>query len=90
MSKVPLEELRAFCLTALGKSGLSSEDAARSVDVLVMTDLWGVFTHGTKALRGYVNRLRAGGLKPQGKAQGGGTRFFMGQGGWGFISCHGH
>ena len=47
MSKVPLEELRAFCLTALGKSGLSSEDAARSVDVLVMTDLWGVHTHGT-------------------------------------------
>jgi ureidoglycolate dehydrogenase (NAD+) len=67
VSKVPLEELRAFCLTALGKSGVSSEDAARSVDVLVMTDLWGVFTHGTKALRGYVTRLRAGGLNPKGK-----------------------
>jgi LDH2 family malate/lactate/ureidoglycolate dehydrogenase len=30
---------------------------------LVGTDAFGVFTHGTKALRGYVRRLRGGGLK---------------------------
>jgi LDH2 family malate/lactate/ureidoglycolate dehydrogenase len=32
-----------------------------------MTDTWGVFTHGVKALRGYVRRLRAGGLNPKAK-----------------------
>jgi len=29
--------------------------------VLSTTDVWGVFTHGSKALRGYLRRLRAGG-----------------------------
>lgn len=67
MSRVPLEDLQAFCLTALTKTGVSPEDATRAVQVLVTTDLWGVYTHGTKALRGYVNRLRAGGLNPKGK-----------------------
>jgi LDH2 family malate/lactate/ureidoglycolate dehydrogenase len=36
-------------------------------DVLVMTDAWGVFTHGTKALAGYLRRLKLGGLRPQGR-----------------------
>ncbi len=34
-----------------------------TADVLVTTDTMGVFTHGTKSLRGYVRRLRAGGLR---------------------------
>ena len=34
-----------------------------TIDVLVTTDTFGVFTHGVKCLRGYVTRLRAGGLK---------------------------
>jgi len=35
--------------------------------VLSTTDAWGVFTHGTKALRGYLRRLRSGGLRPRGR-----------------------
>jgi len=31
--------------------------------VLVTTDSWGVFTHGTKLLGGYLTRVRAGGLR---------------------------
>ena len=35
--------------------------------VLSTTDAWGVFTHGAKALRGYLRRLRSGGLRPRGR-----------------------
>ena len=37
---------------------------AATDDVLVTTDTFGVFTHGVKALPGYVRRLRGGGLRP--------------------------
>ena len=46
---------------------MSVSDAAIGADVLSMTDGWGVFTHGSKALRGYVRRLYAGGLNPGGR-----------------------
>src|SRR5205814_4072148 len=42
-------------------------DARTTADVLVTTDTWGTFTHGTKALRGYVRRLRGGGIKHNGR-----------------------
>jgi len=48
---------------ALRKCGVSEADARLTIDVLVTTDTYGVFTHGVKCLRGYVTRLRAGGLK---------------------------
>jgi LDH2 family malate/lactate/ureidoglycolate dehydrogenase len=60
---VPVVALEQFCQTALRKCGLSDSDAQMAVDVLVTTDTLGVFTHGTKALAGYVRRLQAGGLK---------------------------
>jgi LDH2 family malate/lactate/ureidoglycolate dehydrogenase len=55
--------LEAFCQATLKKCGLNEADARTTTDVLVTTDTFGVFTHGVKALRGYVKRLRAGGLK---------------------------
>jgi LDH2 family malate/lactate/ureidoglycolate dehydrogenase len=67
MNRVQVDELERFCLTALDRCGVGKEDAAKTVQVLLTTDLWGVYTHGTKALRGYVKRLRAGGLNPKGK-----------------------
>ncbi len=60
---VTIEDLTAFCLRALELVGISPEDAATTADVLVTTDSWGVFTHGTKALRGYIRRIRAGGIR---------------------------
>jgi ureidoglycolate dehydrogenase (NAD+) len=60
---VPVADLEGFCRAALRKCGLSETDARVAADVLVTTDTFGVFTHGTKVLRGYVRRLRAGGLK---------------------------
>ena len=60
---VSVSDLEEFCRAALRKCGLSEADARLTADVLVTTDTCGVFTHGTKSLKGYVRRLRAGGLK---------------------------
>jgi ureidoglycolate dehydrogenase (NAD+) len=60
---VSIESLQKFCIEALQRCGVNEENARTTADVLVTTDACGVFTHGTKALRGYVRRLKAGGLK---------------------------
>ncbi len=60
---ISVESLNAFCLRVLGKLGVSSEDARTTTEVLVTTDTWGVFTHGTKLLAGYAKRLQGGGLR---------------------------
>ena len=62
-SRISADALHAFCVTALTKVGVGDADARTTADVLVTTDTWGVFTHGVKALRGYVRRIRAGGLR---------------------------
>lgn len=67
MKPVLESELRAFVLAVLEKCGLSRADAETTADVLVTTDTWGVFTHGTKGLATYTRRLRGGGLKPRGR-----------------------
>jgi ureidoglycolate dehydrogenase (NAD+) len=60
---VSISDLEDLVMTALRKCGLSEADARTTTDVLVTTDAFGVFTHGTKALRGYVRRLCGGGIK---------------------------
>jgi len=60
---VSVSELTEFCVAALRKCGVSEADARVTIDVLVTTDTYGVFTHGVKCLKGYITRLRAGGLK---------------------------
>lgn len=60
---IAVEKLRQFALRTLRDAGLSEPDATTTADVLVTTDSWGVFTHGTKNLRGYVRRLQGGGLR---------------------------
>jgi LDH2 family malate/lactate/ureidoglycolate dehydrogenase len=61
---VTVEDLRAFCIAALVKVGVGERDAQTTADVLVTTDAWGVFTHGVKALGGYIRRIRGGGIRP--------------------------
>ena len=63
MNRVPPVELDRFCQAALRKCNLSEEHARLAADVLVTTDTFGVYTHGTKSLKGYVRRILAGGLK---------------------------
>jgi LDH2 family malate/lactate/ureidoglycolate dehydrogenase len=61
---VSVSQLTDYCVAALKKCGVSEADARTTTDVLVTTDTFGVFTHGVKCLRGYITRIRAGGLKP--------------------------
>ena len=62
-----VDRLAAFVHTVLRQTGLNEEDARVTTEVLITTDTWGVFTHGTKNLRGYVRRLRGGGLRARGR-----------------------
>lgn len=64
--RVPIDALQGFCVTALQQAGLSATDAETTAQVLVTTDTMGVFTHGTKLLGGYLNRLRGGGYRAAG------------------------
>ena len=64
---ISLARLEALCEQAFRRAGLSHADAATGAAVLSTTDAWGVFTHGSKALRGYLKRLLAGGLRADGK-----------------------
>lgn len=61
--RVTVDELHAFCREALERVGVVGVQAGIAADILVTTDSWGVFTHGTKLLPGYVRRLRAGGIR---------------------------
>jgi len=65
--KVLANELEMFVIETLTTVGIGEADARTSAEVLVTTDTWGTFTHGTKALRAYIRRLRGGGLKKDGK-----------------------
>ena len=61
--RVTTQDLHRFCVDAMKNVGVSTEHADTTADALVMTDTWGVFTHGTKLLHGYEQRLRLGGLR---------------------------
>lgn len=62
-TRVSVEDLHSFCVEALRRAGAKPSHAETVADVLVMTDTWGTFTHGTKLLRDYVKRVKAGGLR---------------------------
>ena len=60
---ISIKSLTQFCLTALTRVGLSQADAETTAKALVTTDAMGVFTHGTKLLAGYLNKLKGGGYR---------------------------
>ncbi|MBI3329856.1 MAG: Ldh family oxidoreductase [Nitrospinae bacterium] len=64
--RVPEQALRQTVTAIFEKIGLSHEDAAEGADVLVMTDLRGVESHGvSNMLRVYVQGYLAGTLNPR-------------------------
>ena len=60
--RVTAQDLTAFCIEAMRRSGLNEEDAQLTAEVLVTTDTLGTFTHGTRQLRGLLRNLRTGRL----------------------------
>ena len=63
---ITVDALQAEGERLLQLAGACGEHAEITADALVTTDSWGVFTHGTKLLRGYIRRLKAGGLLGEG------------------------
>ncbi len=62
--RVSVSELEAYCVSAMLKAGMREEDARTTAQVLVTSDTWGVYTHGTKQLRPLLIHMRDGGLDP--------------------------
>lgn len=65
MKTIKLDALHRFAVDALIAAGVSTTDAVTTADVLVTTDTFGVLTHGTKNLYGYIQKIKAGGLDAQ-------------------------
>jgi LDH2 family malate/lactate/ureidoglycolate dehydrogenase len=63
--RVSAQALHEFCVQAMLKAGMREQDAHTTAEVLVTTDTWGVYTHGTKQLRPLLVHMRDGGLNPQ-------------------------
>jgi ureidoglycolate dehydrogenase (NAD+) len=61
--RVSADELRIACVEALKAADVSEAQAQLVADVLVTTDSWGIFTHGTKLLQHNLKRVLAGGLR---------------------------
>jgi len=92
MSKrVTAENLTKFCVEALLKAGLSRHDAQTVADVLVTTDTWGTFSHGTAGLKHYLNTMKAGGInssaQPELIAEGASWAAIDGHSCMGMLSC---
>ena len=60
--RTPAGPLADFCAAAMVETGLPDRDARLTADVLVRTDMRGIFTHGTVSLRRYVQLMRDGGI----------------------------
>src|SRR3954451_9259081 len=75
--------LHRFCVEALVKTGMPSTAAVTTADVLVMTDTWGTFSHGTGALCNYVRCLGSGGIDPHAAPE------VVGEGSsWAIVDAH--
>ena len=68
MKTIRPDALERFCISALQRAGLKEDDAAISANVLVTTDLFGVFSHGTAQLGNYVRKILAGGIDAHAQA----------------------
>lgn len=64
--KIQPEKLEAFCAEALLCRGMREPDARTVATVLVTTDMWGIFTHGTRHLHNYLRKMQARGIDPLG------------------------
>ena len=60
--RIAAPKLTRFCVETLTTTGLRLTDAEIIADVLVTTDTWGTFSHGTAALGNYVNAIKSGGI----------------------------
>jgi len=60
---VQVKDLASFCMKAMMAEGMRKEDAKITADVLVTTDTWGIFTHGTRQLRALMQNFKCNKMK---------------------------
>ena len=63
--RVMPDVLRSFISGTFQKAGASEQDAAHIANLLVLTDLRGVFSHGTRQTPGYVQMMLDGKVNPR-------------------------
>ncbi|WP_256366818.1 Ldh family oxidoreductase [Acidobacterium sp. S8] len=89
--RIAVQKLNSFCVEVLMKAGLTTANAKTTADVLVMTDTWGTFSHGTGALLNYTHALQAGGIdrsaQPEVLSEGPSWAIIDGRSGRGMPSC---
>lgn len=87
--RVPADALRDLVTSLFGAAGMSEEDAALMAQLLVATDLRGVFSHGTRQTRGYVRMILDGRVNARPNIESTSTtsttRVYDGDGGMGHI-----
>ena len=59
---VKYDNLMRFCSETLVKEGMNIADANLTAEVLVKTDAFGIYSHGTKNLHDYIRKIRAEGI----------------------------
>ncbi len=64
--RVEINDIRARSIAVFEKVGVSPEDAQIITEVLLETELRGVFTHGFIRLERYINCIKSGGIKTGG------------------------
>ena len=63
------EQLDRFCKDAFGKFGFSAEESKIITDVLLLSDLYGIESHGMQRLARYHNGIKKGLIKPDAKPE---------------------
>ena len=64
--RVQINDIKSRSIAAFEAVGVSTEDANIITEVLLKTELRGVFTHGFMRLERYINCIRSGGIKTNG------------------------
>ncbi len=63
------EQLDRFCKDAFGKFGFNAEESKIITDVLLLSDLYGIESHGMQRLARYHNGIKKGLIKPDAKPE---------------------
>jgi LDH2 family malate/lactate/ureidoglycolate dehydrogenase len=65
--RIPASLLEAFHRDLFAKAGLSDEHAQLMAEIIVHTDARGIYSHGSQAVAGYIDRLLTGNINPKGQ-----------------------
>ncbi len=65
--RIPADALEAFHRELFARAGLSDQHARLMAEIIVHTDARGIYSHGSQAVAGYIERLLSGKIKPKGQ-----------------------